>query len=305
MTFKLKPLTQYDLKLLHVFQTVVDSGGLSAAESSLNIGRSSISLYLSSLEQRFKFTLCLRGRQGFRLTEQGAVVYKALQQLHLAHQQFSQTIAELNQDVGGTLRLLLADQLEPARQRVLSSALRNMNTFAPELEIQLELLPLGQIEQALLKQEADVALIPGYRRIDQLDYTLAFHTPVYLCCGANHPLFNVADQDIELSLLQQYKTVHPGLDINPEGRRLLDALNCSAKAYAFDLRLALILSGGYLGFLPDTIALPYQQQHALRLLCPQKYQYPFEQYLVCHRSEPAHGKCKQLIKLIIQEITTI
>lgn len=301
----LRPLTQYDLKLLQVFQTVVDCNGLSAAEPVLNIGRSSISLYLSSLEQRLKLTLCRRGRQGFTLTEQGAGVYAALQQLQLAHRQFNHQVAALQHSFSGRLRIALADQLESARQQVLTKALKSITEQAPNLEISLELLPLPQIEQALLKQQLDVALMPGYRRIEQLHYELAFRTPVYLCCSAEHPLFNAAEETLTIEKLCEYQTIHPGLDINPEGRKLLQQLNCTAEAYAFDLRLAMILTGCYLGFLPDTLATSYQRRGQLRIISAKKYQYPFEQYLVRHRDEPQQSKSSFALQLIRKTIEAI
>lgn len=298
----LRALTQYDLKLLQVFQTVVDCNGLSAAEPVLNIGRSSISLYISSLEQRLQLKLCHRSRRGFTLTEQGSIIYGALQQLQQAHRLFSQQVNSLQHSYSGTLRLLLADQLESSRQLVLTKALLKLSEKAPQLQIRLELLPLTQIEQALLKQQADLALMPGYRRIEQLEYLLAFRTPVYLCCAAGHPLFAVNEQELTPEQLCKHQTIHPGMDINPEGRRLLQQLNCTAEAYAFDLRLALILTGRYLGFLPDTLAATYQQSGQLRLLKPTVYQYPFEQYLVYRSDEPQQSKSRLMLQLLMETI---
>ena len=62
-----------DLRLLRIFVTIVESGGLSAAESRLNIGRSTISTHLSDLEIRLGLKLCKRGRSGFELTDAGRI----------------------------------------------------------------------------------------------------------------------------------------------------------------------------------------------------------------------------------------
>ncbi|MDX1392567.1 MAG: LysR family transcriptional regulator, partial [Rheinheimera sp.] len=66
-----------DLRLLRLFVTIVECGGLSAAESRLNIGRSTISAHLSDLEVRLGVTLCKRGRSGFELTDPGRITYQA------------------------------------------------------------------------------------------------------------------------------------------------------------------------------------------------------------------------------------
>lgn len=45
-------LADMDIRLLRVFNSVVECGGLSAAEMELNIGRSTISRHLKDLEAR-------------------------------------------------------------------------------------------------------------------------------------------------------------------------------------------------------------------------------------------------------------
>ena len=60
-----KSITEYDLRLLRIFISVVEHGGFAAAENSLGITRSTISVHMSNLETRMKLKLCLRGRGGF------------------------------------------------------------------------------------------------------------------------------------------------------------------------------------------------------------------------------------------------
>ncbi len=275
-----KKLTQHDIKLLRIFQTVVDCAGFTAAETELNIGRSTISIYIANLEQRLKLKLCQRGRQGFALTPEGQAVYNAVLQLEQAHQQFSQLVASLTASLSGELVLLTADQLDHSRLTLLSQFCSLLKQQAPALEIALDVLPLAQIEQALLKDQAHLALMPGYRQIAGLHYQQLFNTPIYLCCGAGHPLFTVPEHKINDELLAQHAAIHPGVDINPEGRRLLQKLRAGARAYQFDTRLALLLSGCYIGFLPEDIARPYIDSGQLRYLKPADYQYPFYQSVV-------------------------
>src|SRR6218665_3543724 len=70
-----------DLRLLRLFRMVVERGGLSAAGIVLNHSKSAISLDISNLEQRLGATLCVRGRGGFAMTEEGQIVYLAALQL--------------------------------------------------------------------------------------------------------------------------------------------------------------------------------------------------------------------------------
>ena len=76
----LKRLTDIDLRLLRVFRTVVEAGGFAAAEVALGISRAAISMAMRDLETRLHLRLCLRGRSGFAVTEEGRQVYQSLLQ---------------------------------------------------------------------------------------------------------------------------------------------------------------------------------------------------------------------------------
>lgn len=297
-----KNLTQHDIKLLRIFQTVVDCGGFTAAETELNIGRSTISIYIANLEQRFKLSLCQRGRQGFSLTREGQAVYNAIVQLEQAHQQFSQLVASLTDSLSGELVILTADQLDQSRLSLLSKLCAALHQQAPQLTLALDVLPLQQIELALLKDQAHLALMPGYRQIDGLQYQHVFSTPIFLCCAASHPLFGVSDDAINDEVLAQYPAIHPGVDINPEGRKQLQKLKAGARAYQFDTRLALLLSGGYIGFLPEEIAQPYIVSGKLRYIKAQQYQYPFNQSIVTKQSPLESAKVKLVLSILQSQL---
>jgi LysR family transcriptional regulator, transcriptional activator for bauABCD operon len=82
-----KPLpefTDYDLRLLRVFDAVVRGSGFASAEVLLNKSKSAISIDISSLETRLGVTLCRRGRSGFALTAHGKEIHA------LAHDLFTQ-----------------------------------------------------------------------------------------------------------------------------------------------------------------------------------------------------------------------
>lgn len=298
--FLQRELTDYDLKLLQVFRTVVECGGFTAAETELALSRSTISIHMSSLETRLGMTLCRRGRQGFSLTREGQGVFNAILQLSDAHDEFRHSVAQINQALSGELVILTADQLDHPRLQQMSQAIKNIHQQAPELEITIEMLPLQQIELALLKSQAHVALMPGYRQIDGLDYKPAFSTPIYLCCGNEHPLFALSEHELKSTNFSEHLAIHPGVNINPEGRKLLQGLQTHARAYQFDTRLSLILSGAYLGFLPAAIAQPYIDSKQLRYLLPEHYQYPFEQFYVTRKQPREAEKVSLALQCLLQ-----
>ena len=63
-----------DLRLLRIFKSVVECGGMTAAELELNISASTLSRHMKDLEERLGLVLCRRGRAGFTLTPEGVQV---------------------------------------------------------------------------------------------------------------------------------------------------------------------------------------------------------------------------------------
>lgn len=70
-------------------------GGLSVAQVALNISASTISIHLSSLEERLGMRLCERGPGGFALTEQGRQVYAAATKLSRSLEDFRAEVGAL------------------------------------------------------------------------------------------------------------------------------------------------------------------------------------------------------------------
>ncbi|WP_300405136.1 LysR family transcriptional regulator, partial [uncultured Nocardioides sp.] len=116
-----------DLKLLRIFKTVAECGGISAAESELNTGRSTISKHLSDLETRLGFRLCNRGPAGFFLTDEGAQVLTATDALLESVRDFRTRMNEVRQKLVGTLRIAAFDQ---RRQRAHETRLIARNRLA-------------------------------------------------------------------------------------------------------------------------------------------------------------------------------
>jgi DNA-binding transcriptional LysR family regulator len=290
-----KPVTEYDLRLLRIFKTVVENGGFAAAESELGVTRSTISVHMSNLESRMKLKLCMRGRGGFALTEAGQVVYHACVDLFDSLTDFSFLIRSLNSELSGELVILCADQLDHVKQQELAKVVAYIHQQAPKLHLVLDGDSIHNIEKSLLKDKAHIGLFPNYKQVEGLDYQQIFTEPMYLCCGRSHPLFVKKDSELDDNLLAQQQAIHPGLDIDTDGRQQLKKLNLSARAYQFDMRKTLIMSGCYIGFLP----LNYVQQEVdkgeIRLISPDTFFYQFSLSLV-NKSIPREANKVDLVK---------
>ena len=282
-SFISKPVTDYDLRLLRIFRVVVECGGFSAAESELGITRSTISVHMSNLEKRMKLKLCVRGRSGFALTEAGQTVYHAVINLTESLNDFSYLISSLGKELSGELVILCADQLDDIKQAKLAEVVQLLHDTSPGLQLVLDGDSVHNIERALLRDKAHAGLFPCYQQVEGLLYKSIFSEPIYLCCSEQHPLFAEDDQNISKNKLASMPAIHPGIDIDAAGREQLKKLNLGARAYQFDTRKAMVLSGRYLGYLPQSYIEQELTQGTIRILLPETMSYQFELSLVCKR----------------------
>lgn len=295
-----KPTTEYDLKLLRIFVSVVEHGGFAAAEAALGITRSTISVHMSNLEARMKLKLCLRGRGGFSLTEDGQAVYHAVIELFDSLNDFSLLVGTLGKELSGELVILCADQLDSAKQQKMAQVVAQIVEQYPNLHIVLDNDTLSNIEKALLKGKAHIGVFPGYQKIDGLDYQMLHCEPVFLCAGKNHPLFNKMDSEISEHDLASTPAIHPGIDIDHAGRQQLQKLNLQAKSYQFDTRKALVLSGKYIGYLPQSIIQQELNQGDIRIISPTELTYQFKLSLVSKKNPREINKVNLLLETFNQ-----
>ncbi|KGK01087.1 LysR family transcriptional regulator [Thalassotalea sp. ND16A] len=296
-----KPITEYDLRLLRIFVAVVEHGGFAAAETALGVTRSTISVHMSNLETRMKLKLCLRGRGGFSLTEEGQAVYRAVIDLFDSLNDFSLYVGTLGKELSGEVVILCADQLDTGRQQKLAQVIGIIHDNAPNLHIVLDGDSISNIERSLLKDKAHIGLFPGYQQIEGLNYSPIYSEPIYLCCGKSHPFFNKVDGAISDDDLAAVAAIHPGIDIDGSGRQQLKKLNLAAKAYQFDTRKAMILSGHYIGFMSQSYIQEELNQGEIRLIQPSSRTYQFNLSLVQKKS-PREVNKVDLLKQAFSEV---
>ncbi|MDC8831921.1 LysR family transcriptional regulator [Alteromonas gilva] len=294
-----RAVTEYDIKLLQVFKSVVENGGFAAAESELGLTRSTISIHMNNLETRLRLTLCQRGRGGFVLTPDGRQVYQASLRMFEALSDFSHSVTQLSQQVSGGLVVLHSDILDQTRSRLLAEVVAFINAKAPALRITLDGDRIENIERALIKDKAHVGLFPDYRRMAGLRYQAAFDEQIFLCCSRDHPLFSMQESDINDDALQAYPAVVPGVEISQAGRAQVKKLNPGATAYQFDSRKALIASGKFIGYLPQSYMAQEIRSGSFKVLSAERYVYHFSQSVV-HKEVPAEPK---KVRLFIEALT--
>lgn len=281
-------LSNIDLRLLRVFRAVVESGGISAAELELNIGRSTISRHIKDLETRLGVILCRRGRSGFALTDEGQQIYTAIMRLLAQIDDFRAEVNDIHQRLSGNISLAMLDKIAANPKAHIHNALQMFDDSAPNVTIDIHVEPLNEIERGVMEGRFQLGLVPSHRDSSSLDYHPMFAEQMYLYCGHEHVLFKRSDDEVNMTEIQNSKYVglgyhSPNMEI---GRA--QSLRRHATVYDQEAIVHFLLSGRYLGYLPDHYAQPFVTQGLMRALAPDRFHYRCDfQAIVRHAPQPS------------------
>lgn len=269
----LAQVSDFDLRLLRIFRSVVECGGFSAAESMLGIGRSTISLHMSDLEQRLGLRLCQRGRAGFALTDEGREIYQSAQQLLGAVETFRSEVNGLHRNLRGELNIGLTDNLVSMPYMRITNALAQLKTLGPQVRINIRMTPPSEVEQGVLGGSLHVGVAAQAVSLAGLDYLHLYDERSLLYCAVGHPLFYAKDDEIEDARLNSQEAIAPTFRLPGEIQAHYQVLNCSASASDREGMAFLILTGLYIGYLPDHYAETWVKEGRLRALKPSSRYY--------------------------------
>jgi DNA-binding transcriptional LysR family regulator len=281
-------LSDMDIRLLRVFKSVAECGGMAAAELELNIGVSTVSRHVKDLETRLGLTLCRRGRTGFALTAEGAQIYAETLRLLAGVDAFRSRVDEIHQRMGGELHIAVFDKTASNPSAHIDSAIAQFCELAPDVSLHLHVAPLNTIERGVLDGQFQVGVIPGHRSSETLVYDELFSETMFLFCGAQHPLFK-ATQALEIAdwdALRAYDFA--GLGYHSPNMEISQQVRLTRKATGYDQEsiATLILSGRYLGFLPDHYAQSFVRSGAMRAIEPALFRYACSFFSIVRGSPP-------------------
>lgn len=266
-------VSDMDLRTLRIYKTVVECGGFSAAEVELNISRAAISIAMSDLETRLGLRLCQRGRSGFSLTDEGAQVYELTLQLLSALDEFRTQVNMLHAQLKGALNIGITDNLVTMTHMRVTNALARLKERGTEVKINIRMAPPNEIELAVLDGRLHVGMVPDLRPLIGLDYFPLYEETLLLYCSDRHSLFNQADSALTPAVIEEQDAVVPTYAQTPEIKAQHQRLKASATATDREGAAFLILTGRYLGYLPDHFANQWVRDGKMRALLPEHYRY--------------------------------
>ena len=292
-------VTDNDLRLLRVFRAVVACGGFAAAELELNINRSTISRHIKDLETRLGVTLCRRGRGGFALTVEGEQVYDSALKMMAAMEDFKHEVDELHQQLTGSLAIAIFDKTATNPQCFINRAFAAFDELAPEVRPEIHVEPINAIERGVMEGRYHLGIIPNHRPSSSLDYYKLFEEQMYLYCAVGHPLFDTPAGAFSEVGIRDCRYV--GIGYHSPNMEVTRQLGQQRHATAYDQEAVahLVLSGKYVGYLPEHYADTFVAKGVMRPLLPKVFQYVCEFSAIVRHSPPPNRVVQTLLDALV------
>jgi DNA-binding transcriptional LysR family regulator len=266
----MRRLDNIDLRLLRVFVVLADAGGFSDAQITLNLSQSTLSTHLAELEKRIGGKLCLRGRNKFRLTDIGQATYDAARRLFSDIDDFQARISAVSGGITGRLKIGASEGIFTSPQLGLQKIIARL--MKPDFDIFVDVF-LGtpsELEQRLSDGDRDIIIGPLTQKIAGMIYRHYHNEPHSLYCGKGHPLFARRDTTITQDVIDATR-------FSVRAYRQFDDLfrvghpRAGASIMQMEAQVMMILSGHFIGFLPDHYADKWVKDGLMRAIKPRTY----------------------------------
>lgn len=263
-------ISDIDLRLLRIFREVVEAGGFAVATAKLNVAESTISQHMTDLEKRLGVRLCERGRSGFRLTDAGQEIYEATIDLLKDLDRFRDRLHEVSAHVSGRVSLGLPDAIVTLDDALMRDGLARFAKSSPGVHLHIEIGSPRELERGVIENRLHAAITPEHRRIAGLDYQPLFEERNLLFCGRANPLFDLDDREITNEMLERQRRIDRGY-FEGFDAALFQTDQHAATVYQTEAAALLILSGDYIGFLPEHYARRWVGERQIRALAPARF----------------------------------
>jgi DNA-binding transcriptional LysR family regulator len=254
----LNRLQESDIKLLRVFYAVASCNGFTAAEPVLRMQRPNISAAIKKLEERLDLVLCHRGRGGFQMTKEGEVVFQETKRIFNAFDNFVFNLKSLHDDYSGHITLVLMAGLATSMQLAVSKAVKSTMKKFDDIHVNIQTRLYNEVEHVALSGECHLVL-STYDMVKPESVT--FHSTGVQCkgrlyCSPTHILakYREADALPDNVRIEDFPAIGmTGLSsvnyISGEKRLAIQTFSDS-----YDVCMAAVMTGEYVGLLPDYIA---------------------------------------------------
>lgn len=278
-------ISRSDLTALRVFDAVARNRGFAQAQVETGLSLSSISNHVAALEERLGVRLCDRGRSGFKLTLKGQYVLDAARNMFTAMDEFSGAMDSLRERLVGNLRIGIVDAMSTDPVMRLPEALANFKSSATAVTIEIFEDTPNVLQERVRTGDLHLGIGSFAFKSGSIRYQPLYEETHGVFCSDLHPLYGRQAADISPDEVRNWPVVSRGYWRDDILMRL-GFTNINATSYQIEPQLILILSGQYLGFLPNHYAEQWTKTGKLRQICPDELQYSCEFDLIQRHSAP-------------------
>ncbi|OWW22378.1 hypothetical protein AYR66_25665 [Noviherbaspirillum denitrificans] len=153
--------------------------------------------------------------------------------------------------------------------------------------------PINTIERGIMDGQFQVGVIPAHRNSASLEYNELFGETMLLYCGRRHPLFEAKKEQLTWASLAGYRFA--GLGYHSPNMEISQRVRLARKATGFDQEsiATFILSGEFLGFLPDHYAKSFEADGLMQAVKPSQFRYECS-FLSVIRQSPGPQRVTQV-----------
>ncbi len=275
--------TPTDLRLLRIFQAVVRHKGFAAAQDELGLTPGTISNHISHLEARFGVRLCERGRKGFSMTADGLRILEAAESLLRSVENFTGIVGSVRGELTGTVHLGTVDAMHTNSDAPLYRAIDRFAEMAPKVVLHVEIASPQDLLQRLLDGRYGVVLTPIRETHHSVRTQPLFCEEQRLYCGRSHPLFDRMPS-VTTEMVRGYPYVGRTYS-SGSGLERDEAFDHRAMSSHMEAIVILIMSGRFLGYLPDHFAKSLVAANEIRSLLDADFAYSDTFYLAQRKDE--------------------
>lgn len=164
---------------------IVREGSFTAAAKALSITQPTLSQTVRQIETQLGDAIFVRGKSPAALTPAGELYVEAARRIVKAQTQLEEALSLLHGKAAGTLRI----GLMPHRSaELLPQIIADFTAAYPDVQLQVCERSIGELEQLLLREEIDMAIITNDRQHPRLEYRQIASEEIVLLAGKNTAL---------------------------------------------------------------------------------------------------------------------
>jgi len=231
--------------------------------------KSAISKQIADLEIRLGVQLCHRGRSGFALTAEGQLVYEASSTMFSALEGFRTKLSALQKHPAGTLHVGCIDTLITSEKSLILEILTRFSTDFPNVKIKMITTSSAEIDQSVADRRVQIGFSTDRGAIKGAKSLPLFLEHSYLYCGKNHPLFEAKENELTLELLNHQRFAQHAYSESELRDESRTGLTPAASGQFTEGIAMLIMTGNFIGFLPQHYAQSWVEAGKMRALLPE------------------------------------